>query len=64
MRTLADQAGLRTMGYVFDSIYVVADCEPKLTDAFLVVAKRAYAEHGLRVALKSVEGDVLTRLDA
>lgn len=63
LRPLADQAGLRTMGCVFDSIYVMAECEGELGDAFVEIAKRAHTQHGLKVALKSPEGEVLKRWD-
>ena len=47
------------MGYVFDSIYVIAEDERELSKAFAVLANRASAEHGLKVALKSAAGVVV-----
>ena len=56
LETSAEAAGLRVMAHVFDSIYVIAESSEQLMASFKEIARRALAEHGLKVALKSPDG--------
>ena len=62
LKVMADEVGAkgaRILGYVFDGLYIMCANEEVLKMLFHDVAPLVFVKTGIRIALKSVKGDVM-----
>jgi hypothetical protein len=65
LKCLAEEVareGARIIGYVFDGLYVMCGSDDELRKLFRVVAPRVFEKMNIRLALKSVNGEVMDTL--